>query len=99
MSEPRLVDSFTAPKEVLQEFAEMAEEEDMDPFAETAKQRQIAARQSDYHNRRFKRQAHDSVDAFKASAEGEEIEGGYKDAMRLQRLEKEEERVRTLRRW
>ena len=94
MSEPRLVDSFTAPKEVLQEFAEMAEEEDIDPFAETAKQRQIAARQSDYHNRRFNRQAHDSADAFKAVVEGEDVEGGYKDAMRLQRLEKEEERVR-----
>lgn len=94
MSEPRLVDSFTAPKEVLQEFAEMAEEEDIDPFAETAKQRQIASRQSDYHNRRFNRQAVDSADAFKAAADGEEIEGGYKDAMRLQRLEKEEERVR-----
>ena len=94
MPEPRLVDSFTAPKEVLQEFAEMAEEEDIDPFAETAKQRQIASRQSDYHNRRFNRQAVDSADAFKAAADGEEIEGGYKDAMRLQRLEKEEERVR-----
>ena len=94
MSEPRLVDSFTAPKEVLQEFAEMAEEEDIDPFAETASKRQIATRQSDYHNRRFNRQAHESADAFKAVVEGQEVDGGYKDAMRLQRLEKEEERVR-----
>lgn len=92
--EPRLVDSFTAPKEVLQEFAELAEEEDFDPFAETASKRQIAARQSDYHNRRFNRQAHESGDAFKAAEGGEDVEGGYKDAMRLQRLEKEEERVR-----
>lgn len=72
----------------------MAEEEDIDPFAETAKQRQIASRQSDYHNRRFSRQAVDSADAFKAAVDGEDVEGGYKDAMRLQRLEKEEERVR-----
>ncbi|KAI0704274.1 small nuclear ribonucleoprotein [Cytidiella melzeri] len=93
-SSPRLVDSYTAPKDVLQEFADLAEEEDFDPFAETASKRQIAARQSDYHNRRFNRQAVDSADAFKAAEEGEEVEGGYKDAMRLQMLEKEEERVK-----
>ncbi|KIP10057.1 hypothetical protein PHLGIDRAFT_125885 [Phlebiopsis gigantea 11061_1 CR5-6] len=92
--EPRLIDSFTAPKEVLQEFAELAEEEDFDPFAETASKRQIAARQSDYHNRRFGRQANESGDAFKATEEGQDVEGGYKEAMRLQMLEKEEQRVR-----
>ena len=91
---PRLVDSFTAPKEVLQEFAELAEAEDYDPFAETASKRQIASRQSDYHNRRFNRSANESGDAFKAAADGTEVEGGYQDAMRLQRLEKEEARVR-----
>ncbi|OBZ73800.1 hypothetical protein A0H81_06107 [Grifola frondosa] len=91
---PRLVDSFTAPKEVLREFAELAEEEDFDPFAETASKRQIASRQSDYHGRRFNRQAVESGDAFKAVEEGTEVEGGYKDAMRLQRLEKEEQRAK-----
>lgn len=91
---PRLVDSYTAPKEVLQEFADMAEEDDFDPFAETASKRQIASRQSDYHNRRFNRHANESADAFKAAETGDEIEGGYKDAMRLQRLEKEEDRVK-----
>lgn len=90
---PRLVDSFTAPKEILKEFEELAEEEDFDPFADNAKH-QIAARQSDYHNRRFNRQANESADAFKAAEEGADVEGGYKDAMRLQMLEKEEERVR-----
>ena len=95
-SSPRLVDSFTAPKEVLQEFADIAEEDDHDPFAETAKTRQIAARQSDYHRRRFDRSAHDSADAFAAQQDGTEVEGGYKDAMRLQMLEKEEVRVRKL---
>ncbi|EPQ56494.1 ARM repeat-containing protein [Gloeophyllum trabeum ATCC 11539] len=88
---PRLVDSFTAPKEVLQEFAELAEEEDVDPFAETASKRQIAARQSDYHNRRFNRVANESGDAFQ---DGED--SGYKEAMRLQMLEKEEQRVKRL---
>lgn len=91
---PRLVDSFTAPKEILKEFEDLAEEENFDPFAETASKRQIASRQSDYHNRRFSRQANESADAFKAAEDGAEVEGGYKEAMRLQRLEKEEERVR-----
>ena len=95
-SSPRLVDSFTAPKDVLQEFANLAEEDNHDPFAETAKTRQIASRQSDYHLRRFGRSAYDSVDAFAAQQDGTEVEGGYKEAMRLQRLEKEEARVRKL---
>ena len=90
---PRLLDSFTAPKDVLREFQELAEEEDIDPFAETASKRQIAARQSDYHHRRFNRVAVDSADAF-AHEEGTDVEGGYKDAMRLARLEQEESRVR-----
>ncbi|KAF9071288.1 small nuclear ribonucleoprotein [Rhodocollybia butyracea] len=88
---PRLIDSYTVPKEILQEFAELAEEEDVDPFAETAKTRQVAARQSDYHNRRFDRVAVESADAFQ---EGGTDEGGYKDAMRLARLEQEEVRVK-----
>jgi splicing factor 3B subunit 1 len=33
----------------------MNDAEDFDPFAETAKTRQVAARQSDYHNKRFDR--------------------------------------------
>jgi splicing factor 3B subunit 1 len=91
---PRLVDSFTVPKEILQEFADLAEEENIDPFAETASKRQIAARQSDYHNRRFSRVAQESADAFKPVEDGMEVEGGYKEAMRLARLEQEEARVR-----
>jgi splicing factor 3B subunit 1 len=91
---PRLVDSFSVPKDVLREFEEMAEEENVDPFAETASKRQIAARQSDYHNRRFNRTANESADAFVAREDGQPTEGGYKEAMRLQRLEKEEQRVR-----
>ncbi|KAJ7623334.1 armadillo-type protein [Roridomyces roridus] len=91
---PRLLDSFTAPREILQEFADLAEEENVDPFAETASKRQIAARQSDYHNRRFDRVAVSSADAFQDSEDGKELEGGYKDAMRLSRLEQEEQRVK-----
>ncbi|KAI0058982.1 small nuclear ribonucleoprotein [Artomyces pyxidatus] len=92
---PRLVDSFTVPKDILKEFEELAEEENVDPFAETASKRQIAQRQSDYHNRRFSRVANESADAFQSSEDGKEGgEGGYKEAMRLQMLEKEELRVR-----
>ncbi|KAG9309480.1 hypothetical protein JVU11DRAFT_10451 [Chiua virens] len=69
---PRLVDSFTVSKEILQEFADLAEEEDVDPFAETASKRQIASRQSDYHNRRFNRVAQESADVFKHAEEGTE---------------------------
>lgn len=90
----RLVDSFTAPKDVLQEFADLAEEENVDPFAETQSSRQIASRQSDYHNRKYGRVAQESADAFKEGEDGKEGEGGYKEAMRLQRLENEEARVR-----
>jgi splicing factor 3B subunit 1 len=96
---PRLVDSFTAPKDVLQEFADLAEEEDVDPFAETAKSRQIASRQSEYHHRRFERVGNESADAFANGGEGggENGEvGGYKEAMRLQMLEKEEQRVKRI---
>ena len=91
---PRLIDSFTVPKDVLKEFEELAEEENVDPFAETASKRQIASRQSDYHNRRFSRVANESADAFQGTEDGKDVEGGYKEAMRLQMLEKEEARVR-----
>jgi len=77
--------------DVLREFEEMAEEENA---AETASKRQIAARQTDYHNWRFNRVANESVDAFSQKEDGQSAEGGYKEAMRLQRLEKEEQRVR-----
>src|SRR6266550_6300170 len=91
---PRLLDSFTAPKDVLKEFQELAEEENIDPFAETASKRQIAARQSDYHNRRFNRVAVDSADAFAQEDDDKDAEGGYKEDMRLARLEQEEVRVK-----
>jgi splicing factor 3B subunit 1 len=78
----------------LQEFADLAEEENYDPVAETASKRRIAARQSNYHNRRFDRVVNESADAFKGQEDGKDVEGRYKEAMRLQRLEKEEARVR-----
>ena len=72
----------------------MAEEENVDPFAETASKRQIASRQSNYHSRRFNRVANESADAFLEKEGDQSVEGGYKEAMKLQMLEKEEQRVR-----
>ncbi|KWU47309.1 small nuclear ribonucleo protein [Rhodotorula sp. JG-1b] len=75
---PRLLDSFTAPKHLLNEFAD---EDAEDPFAATAKSRQVAARQNEYHHRRFEREV------------GEEGES-YADKMRRAEIEREELRVR-----
>jgi hypothetical protein len=41
---------------VLDDFAEMNESDEFDPFADTAKARQVASRQSEYQNRRFDRE-------------------------------------------
>ncbi|GAA5906600.1 hypothetical protein JCM6882_008071 [Rhodosporidiobolus microsporus] len=88
-NEPRLLDSFTAPKHLLHEFAD---EDAEDPFAATAKTRQVAARQSEYHHRRFDREAGVSTDAF---GDGEGGEGeSYADKMRRAEIEREELRVR-----
>ncbi|GAA5927457.1 U2 snRNP complex subunit HSH155 [Sporobolomyces koalae] len=87
----RLLDSFTAPQHLLHEFADDSEQ--TDPFAETAKSRQISARQSDYHQRRFERQAGTSADAFAGDAGDTEGES-YEDKMRRAELEREEQRVR-----
>jgi splicing factor 3B subunit 1 len=80
----------TAPKHLLNEFAD---EDAEDPFTHTAKQKQVATRESEYQLRRFSRDVGDvQKDAFQ---EGEGGEGeSYKDAMRRRNLEKEEERVR-----
>ncbi|GAA5880064.1 hypothetical protein JCM1840_007144 [Sporobolomyces johnsonii] len=86
--EVRLLDSFTAPKHLLNEFADDDAE---DPFEATRKTRQVAERQSEYHHRRFDREAGVSTDAFgEGEAEGE----SYQDKMRRAELEREEQRVR-----
>lgn len=73
----------------------VAEEENFDPFAETASKRQIAARQTDYHNRRFQIDRDVGVNSDAFSGNPEDAEGtGYAEAMRVARLEKEEQRVR-----
>lgn len=85
--EPRLLDSFSAPKEIFDEMAEAAEEEDYDPFRETQKTRQIASRRSDYANRHLEiERIGVSIDPFAQDADGNAAQGaGYQDAMRVQR--------------
>ena len=81
--ERRALQSFTAPKEILDEFAELAEQDDEpDVFENAAKTRQVAARQNDYQLRRFNRE------------EGAGEDESYAERMRRNNLEREEERVR-----
>ncbi|KAN0064703.1 U2 snRNP component prp10 [Thecaphora frezii] len=88
------LDAYSAPQHLLHEFAD----HDEDPLKDRAVSRQIAARQSDYHLRRFNRDLNqDAVsDPFAPDAAGSEGEGGYKEAMRRAELEREEERVRRI---
>lgn len=65
----RLKYSFTAPKDILQEFVDLAE---------TQLQWQILSQQSEYHNHKCSRVAQESADAFKQLEDGKEVEEGYK---------------------
>ncbi|EST08416.1 Splicing factor 3B subunit 1 [Kalmanozyma brasiliensis GHG001] len=89
------LDAYSAPQHLLHEFAD----EDLDPLKARSESRQVAARQSDYHLRRFNRELGDgkAVDAFAENGQtkGDEEES-YKDRMRRAELEREEERVRRL---
>jgi splicing factor 3B subunit 1 len=83
----RKLQSYSAPQELLDEHAAMAEEEGApDAFDETAKIKQVAARQSDYQLRRFNRM----------DGRGEGEDESYEDRMRRTNLEREEERVRRI---
>ena len=90
------LDAFTAPQHLLNEFAD----DSFDPLAERVAQRQLASRQSDYHNRRFQRDAgpDSQRDPFaQPSEEGDApAEEGYRDAMRRAQVEREEHRVRRI---
>ncbi|KAJ6531939.1 armadillo-type protein [Mycena capillaripes] len=78
---PSLLDSYTAPKDILDEFRELVENEDVDPFA-----RQVAGRQSQPDARRLARVA--------VPDEQSAGDGRYATAMRLAHLEREEIRVK-----
>ncbi|PWY99800.1 putative splicing factor 3b subunit 1 [Testicularia cyperi] len=90
------LDAYSAPQHLLHEFAN----DDEDPLQGRAESRQIAARQSDYHLRRFNRdlgedKAHDPF-AETGAANGQGEEETYKDRMRRAEIEREEERVRRI---
>lgn len=46
----------------------MNEDDDFDPFAETAKSNQVAARQSEYHLKRFDRQEEATTSEYSRSS-------------------------------
>lgn len=64
--------------------------ENVDPFAETASKRQIAACQSDYHKRRFNRVLVDESASYEFLEKeySQPAECGHKRAITLLRLEK-----------
>ncbi|KAH9445852.1 hypothetical protein KEM48_004319 [Puccinia striiformis f. sp. tritici PST-130] len=91
----RMLDSYTAPKQFLQELADDAEDAE-DPLLSALKAKEIQSRQSDYHNRRFDRDPGGAVgsDPFAAQSKDKtQEEGSYKEAMRRAELEREEVRV------
>lgn len=78
--------SYTAPQDILDAHAEMAEEEEvLDQFQIQAQSKQVAAKQSEYQLRRFDR-------IKDMSGEGEDE--SYADRMRVANLEREEEKIR-----
>lgn len=89
----RSVDSFTAPKGALQEFAGISEEENVNPLVEAQSHHRVSSRQDVYRDSQLGRVARESADPFKQSDEGGNNNGGYRDAMRQVWLESEEARV------
>ncbi|KAA1089364.1 Splicing factor 3B subunit 1 [Puccinia graminis f. sp. tritici] len=90
----RMLDSYTAPKQFLQELADDAEDAE-DPLLSALKAKEIQSRQSDYHKRRFDRDPGGAVgsDPFATQSDKAQEEGSYKEAMRRAEIEREEARV------
>lgn len=88
MNEPRQLDSYTAPKEVLEELLRLT--------VETEKA-QISPRQSDYRSRMLDiDRSGVSKDPFDAGHEDGVGSAGYREAMRPIHLEQEEQRVKRI---
>lgn len=79
------LDAFSAPAHLLNEFVD----EDEDPLQDRSKARQISTRESDYHKRKFDR-------AEGGAGEAGEQDESFKDRMRRNEIEREEERVKKL---
>lgn len=94
----KVLSSYSAPKHLLREFAD---DDGPDPFAETAKAKQISGRENEYHQRRFNRELSPTrADPFarettadSQSSDKENKERSYADVMRQAELDREEQRV------
>ncbi|KAL1954814.1 hypothetical protein VTO42DRAFT_544 [Malbranchea cinnamomea] len=93
----RLVGQYTAPKELINEFASGKGVEEEDILREREKSARISERETDYQKRRLNRTLSPTrADPF-AQGDGEGKEGqSYRDIMALRELEKEEERVKKI---
>lgn len=86
----RRLNSYTASKEIINEALEGHDTHD--PFAETKRERRIAGRESEYHQRRFNRVlSPERADAF--SKEENSESRTYAEVIREAELQKEEQRV------
>ncbi|KAF7374770.1 U2 snRNP component prp10 [Mycena sanguinolenta] len=77
---PHLFDSYTAPKDILDEFRELIEQEDVDPFVKT--------------DPRHSGKVVERLTGAEPPIHGHAAQGGYAAAMRLAHLEREEKRVK-----
>ncbi|KAI7854964.1 splicing factor 3B subunit 1 [Circinella umbellata] len=90
----RKLNSYTASKDVIGEATHGADSHD--PFAETMKERRIAGRQDEYHQRRFNRMlSPERADAFAKEQQGDNNEESrsYAEVIREAEFEKEQQRV------
>lgn len=84
----RLVGSYTAPKHLLNEFAN--DNQDTDVIQDKNTLKQISARESDYQKRRFDR----TLSPERGDASENDTSASYAEVMRRRELEREEGRVR-----
>lgn len=90
----RLVGNYTAPKHLLNEFAN--DDQDSDVIQDKNTLKQISARESDYQRRRFERRLSPDRDDPFSTTDSKDAEGtnSYANVMRQRELEREEDRVR-----
>jgi splicing factor 3B subunit 1 len=85
----RALESYTAPQDAPDEFKQLAEEDAVDPLAETASQRQIVSRQTDYQNRRFNINRESGVNTDASAASADDAANSHADTIRVAWLERE----------
>lgn len=89
----RLVGNYTAPKHLLNEFAN--DDQDTDIIQDKNSLKQISSRETEYQKRRFDRALSPiNNDAFNSTSNVEQDSRTYTDVMRQRELEREEDRVK-----